>query len=274
MITILICFLWYSHAYKLGQSTGLSFGLWGSDTDRYSWSILFELRYYIDLFIRILFRNFVLLGFPLIILSIQEVGINNIFVIGILSVLLTGFVSPISYSIHEYYQLPIMIFSCPLMGVGFVKLKNFIVRSRFFINLFISLLCFASLIILKLDYWDLENPHNQPVWHTADLVRKSTNNSDLIVSVTGADPTLLYLSNRKGWLMSPENINYKILSELRNQGAKYIAGSWEVIESYNRFVDNRQKENLKQMFCGSSAFFEPSNRACNHQDKSYLVRLR
>ena len=51
-----------------------------------------------------------MLGFPLIILSIQVAGINNIFVIGIFSVLLTGFVSPISFGVHEYYQLPIMIF--------------------------------------------------------------------------------------------------------------------------------------------------------------------
>ena len=274
VLTIFICFLWYSHAYKLGQSTGLSFGLWGSDTDRYSWSILFELRFYIDLFIRILFRNFVLLAFPLLILSIQEVGINNIFVIGILSVLLSGLVSPISYSIHEYYQLPIMIFSCPLMGVGFIKLKNFVVRSRFVINLFITLLCFASLIILKLDYWDLENPNNQPIWHTADLVKNSTNSSDLIISVTGSDPTLLYLSNRKGWLLSPDNINNTKISELRDKGAKYIAGSWEVIESYNRFFDNTQKEYLKQILCSSFSLFEPSNTACNYKDKSYLVRLR
>ena len=274
IITILICFLWYLHAYKLGQYTGLSFGLWGSDTDRYSWSILLELRYYIDLLLRILLRNFVLIGFPLIILSIQQLGINNIFVIGIFAVLLTGLISPVSYGIHEYYQLPMMIFSCPLMGFGFIRLKTIIVRNQFFINLFISLLFIASLIILKFDYWDLENPSNQPVWHTADLVKNNTNSSDLIISITGADPTLLYLSNRKGWLLTPSSINEKIILELRNEGAKYIAGSWDVIESYNRFSDLRQKEDLMQVFCSSSIYFESSNNACNIQNKSYLLKLR
>ena len=274
IFTILICFLWYSYSYKLGQSTGLSFGLWVSDSSRYSLSVLLELRYYIDLIFRILLRNFLLLGFPLIILSIQVAGINNIFVIGIFSVLLTGFVSPISFGVHEYYQLPIMIFSCPLMGVGFIKFKTIMLRNRFIINLFISLLFVASLVMLKLDYWDLENPLNQPVWHSSDLLKNNTNSSDLIISVTGGDPTLLYLADRKGWLISPMNLDKKIISEWKNEGAKYIAGSWEVIESYKIFSDAKQKEDLKQMLCSQSIDFEPSNQACNTKDNSYLVKLR
>ena len=274
IITILICSLWYSYSYKIGQSTGLSFGLWGSDTDRYSWSTLFELRYYIDLIFRILVRNFLLLAFPLIILSIQSLGINNIFVIGIFSVFLTGLISPISFGIHEYYQLPIMIFSCPLMGLGFVKLKTNIIRNKFFIKLFMSLLCVASLIMLKFDYWDLENPNNQPVWHTANLVKNNTNSSDLIISVTGGDPTLLYLSNRKGWLISPKDINDKVISDWKNKGAKYIAGSWEVIESYNIFSDIPLKEGLRQKFCSSSYYFQSFNKTCTSQDRSYLLKLR
>ena len=274
ILTILICFLWYSYSYKLGQSTGISFGLWGSDTDRYSWSTLLELRYYIDLIFRVLVRNFLLICFPLIILSIQVVGINNIFVIGIFSVLLTGLISPISFGVHEYYQLPIMIFSCPLMGLGFVRFKNIFVRKKVFITLFITLLCASSLIMLKLDYWDLENPHKQSVWHTADLVKNNTNSSDLIISVTAGDPTLLYLSDRKGWLISPANITEKIISEWKDEGAKYIAGSWEVIESYNKFSDIALKEDLKQIFSSISIDFDVSNKAYNIKDKSYLIRLR
>ena len=227
-----------------------------------------------DLILRILLRNFLLIGFPLILLSIQVSGINNIFVIGFFSVLLTGFISPVSFGIHEYYQLPMMIFICPLMGLGFIRLKTIIVRNKFFIYLFISLLCAASLIILKFDYWDLENPKNQPVWNTADLVKNNTNTTDLIISVTGGDPTLLYLSDRKGWLISPMNINENIISELRNEGAKYITGSWEVIESYNKFSDGKQKQDLQQIFCSSSIYFKFPNKACKNQDQSYLVELR
>tara|TARA_Y100001968_G_scaffold328939_1_gene377139 strand:+ start:458 stop:1954 length:1497 start_codon:yes stop_codon:yes gene_type:complete len=273
ILTILLCLFWYVHSYKLGQSTGLSFGLWGSDTDRYSWSILLELRYYIDLILRILLRNFLLIGFLLIVLGIKELGINNIFFIGICSVLFTGFISPISFGIHEYYQLPIMIFSCPLMGFGFVRLKNKFIINKFLMNLFISILCFSSLMILKFDYWDYENPQIQPVWDTAALVKNNTNSSDLVISVTGGDPTLLYLSDRNGWLISPENINERIILDLKNEGAKYITGSWKVIESYNNFSDVKLKEDLRNSFCNRSLFVQDSNKSCDNIYNSYLVKL-
>ena len=153
-------------------------------------------------------------------------------------------------------------------------IKTIMMRNRFVINLFISLLFVASLVMLKLDYWDLENPLNQPVWHSSDLVKNNTNSSDLIISVTGGDPTLLYLSDRNGWLISPVNLNEKRILEWKNEGAKYIAGSWDVIESYNRFSDIELKEDLRQIFCSSSINFEFSKTACDTKNKSYLVRLR
>tara|TARA_Y100001968_G_scaffold322454_1_gene358564 strand:+ start:4377 stop:5873 length:1497 start_codon:yes stop_codon:yes gene_type:complete len=273
-LTILICYFWYSYAYKLGQSTGLTFGLWGSDTDRYSWLILFEFRFYLDLLIRILFRNFLLIGFLPIYVSITLIGMNNIFFIGIISVLLTGLISPISFSIHEYYQLPIMIFSCPLMGYGFVRLKSLLQKERYVLSIFMSLLILGSLTMLKIDYWDLELTSIQPVWNTSQLIKNNTNKSDLIISITGGDPTLLYLSNRKGWLLSPSEISNQRIMELKNEGAQYISGSWEVVESYNNFSNDRLKANLNKIFCSSNDIGEYMIKGCNEKDKSYLIQLR
>ncbi len=42
--TILIGLIWFRYAYGLGLSTGLSFFLWGRDTDRVSLSMLFDLN--------------------------------------------------------------------------------------------------------------------------------------------------------------------------------------------------------------------------------------
>ena len=273
LLTIVICIFWYYYSYKLGQSTGLTFGLWGSDTDRYSWLTLLDVRFYIDLFLRIIFRNFLLLGLPLIYLSIKFIERNNIFLIGIYSVLFTGLINPVSFGIHEYYQLPIMIFSCPLMGLGFVRLNSIFGKRKTFINLFISLIFIGSLLMLKIDYWDKENPNSQPVWDTAQLIRNYTNKSDLIISVTGGDPTLLYLSNRKGWLISPNNINRKILLEWKEEGAKYIAGSWEIIESYNKFSDKKLRSNIYQLICNSDNSLGSTINGCNKNDKSYLLKF-
>ena len=272
ILTFLISFFWYSYSYKLGQSTGLTFGLWGADTDRYSWLTLLEIRFYIDLLIRILFRNFLLLGFLPIFISIKILGINNIFSIGILSVLLTGLINPTSFGVHEYYQLPMMIFSCPLMGFGFIRLKTSLYQNKLFINIFIALLFISSLIMLKLDYWNKELPIRQPVWDTSQLIKNNTNKSDLIISITGGDPTLLYLSNRKGWLVSPMEITEQKILELKDDGAKFIAGSWDVIESYNRFSDEEVKRQLSKLLC-SSFSTENYRKVCEKKDNSYLIEL-
>ena len=273
ILTIFISFFWYYYSYKIGQSTGLTFGLWGNDTDRYSWFTLFELRFYIDLLFRIIFRNFVLIGVLPIYIALRTLRINNIFIIGIFSVFLTGLINPSSFAIHEYYQLPMMIFTCPLMGFGFVKLKNSLSKNRIFILIFISLLFIGSLIFLKFDYWDIEHPDKQPVWDNAVLIKKNTNASDLIISITGGDPTLLYLSNRKGWLVSPSQINKEKIIEWKEDGAKYISGSWEVVESYNKFTDEILKNDLKKLICSNSTSGNLSNKGCKSFNDSYLINL-
>tara|TARA_Y100001968_G_scaffold184136_1_gene168683 strand:- start:6785 stop:8278 length:1494 start_codon:yes stop_codon:yes gene_type:complete len=273
ILTILISYCWYSYSYKIGQLTGLTFGLWGADTDRYSWLTLLELRFYIDLFIRLLFRNFLLIGFLPFCLAIKEIGINNIFSIGIISVFITGLINPISFSVHEYYQLPLMIFICPLMGLGFVRLKRKFYNQKYLIYGFISLLFIGSLIMLKVDYWNKEVTANQPVWETAELIKNHTNELDLVVSVTGRDPTLLYLSHRKGWLALPMEINQKKILEWKEKGAKYIAGSWSVVESYNKFTDEKEKIKLYKLICRPSIPLHKSIKGCQDEDNSYLMSL-
>ena len=131
----------------------------------------------------------------------------------------------------------------------------------------------GSLIMLKVDYWDLEKPKSQPVWDTSDLIQTNTKESDLIISVTGGDPTLLYLANRNGWLVSPKEINMRNILKWKNEGAKYIAGSWDVIENYNQFLDNGVKLKLHKIICRSSIALESSRKGCEERDRSYLIEL-
>ena len=68
-----------------------------------------------------------------------------------------------------------------------------------------------------------------------------------IISVTGGDPTLLYLAHRKGWLKGPGAINAEWLEQRTAEGATHIAGSWDVIQSYAPFPDNPAKARLRQL---------------------------
>ncbi|QEY32901.1 hypothetical protein EVJ50_12335 [Synechococcus sp. RSCCF101] len=62
----LVTAAWYAHAHQLGQSTGLSFGFWGAEANRYSWIDLASPRYWGDLLLRITVRNLAVIGLPLL----------------------------------------------------------------------------------------------------------------------------------------------------------------------------------------------------------------
>ena len=159
------------------------------------------------------------------------------------------------------------------MGFGFVKLKSKLPKNKFFPIFFISALFIGSLCMLKIDYWDLEKTSRQPVRDPAHYNKQNTKKSDLIISVTGGDPTLLYLSDRKGWLFSPKDINEQIINDLKADGAKYLAGSWYVVESYNEFSDKEVKTQLIKLFCYSSTSLDVVKKGCQEKDNSYLIEL-
>ena len=66
-----------------------------------------------------------------------------------------------------------------------------------------ALLLGCSLVVLNLEYWAKEVPEGNPTWELAQRIRTETPQQARIISVSGGDPTLLYLAHRKGWLKGP-----------------------------------------------------------------------
>ena len=275
--SLIIVSSWYLYSYNLGQSTGLTFGLWGADTDRYDWSILADFRYYSDLLIRIVFRNLMLLGLPLFCYGCRYIKSNNICIIGALSVFFVGLLNPISFGIHEYYQLPLMIFFTPIIGLGFCKFKDNLSSYRVFLpSLLFALIFISSILMLQIDYWSQENIKIQKVWDSAQFLQENTSKSDKAISVTGGDPTMLYLANRKGWLASPSMISSDAILTWKRQGAKYIAGHWSIIENYNQFNDSKLKSLLYENLCSSIKKNENRDyylNSCSDDNGSYLIPI-
>ena len=120
-------------------------------------------------------------------------------------------------------------------------------RSRHWLTVAMTLLLSCSLVVLNLEYWAKEVPEGNPTWELAQRIQKETPKNARIISVTGGDPTLLYLAHRKGWLKAPGAISKVWLKEREAEGATHIAGSWEMIQSYAPFPDNDTKTRLKQL---------------------------
>jgi 4-amino-4-deoxy-L-arabinose transferase-like glycosyltransferase len=257
---------WYWHAHQLFLQTGLSFGFWGAGANRYSWAELIGLSYWGNLLLRSSVRGLAVLGLPLLVMGLLKRNGQaeaRLLPIGLAAVLVAGALAPESSSVHEYYQLPLLLFACPLMGLGWVQLwEQASRRARRVMACGMALLMACSITVLSLDYWAKEQPSGNPTWELAQRIKQDTPPGARIISVTGGDPTLLYLAHRKGWLKGPGAINRAWLDERAAEGATHIAGSWEVIQSYARFPDNPAKTRLKQLLGPEAS-----------QGTSYLVAL-
>ncbi len=253
--SLLIIFGWYFYSYQLGQVSGNSFGFWGNSSDRASISMLTDINLWLNLFLRISIRNLGLLGLPLLLLGIfKSFKSHNgqILLAGLLGVFICTTFAFRASSIHEYYQLPIQIFACPLMGQGVVEIVNNTKRSLFQKSLFKITLCLiftTSLIVLSIDYWAVESAQAKIWMPLAQRIRKDVPIKDRIISVTGADPTLLNLARRQGWLTDFKGVNKEQLEKWYKEGATHIAGSLEWQESHVYINDKDLKNQLENILC-------------------------
>jgi hypothetical protein len=242
---------WYWHAHQLFLQTGLSFGFWGAGANRYSWAELFGLSYWGNLLLRTSVRGLAVLGLPLLVMGLLKRNHQadaRILPMGLAAVLAAGALAPESSSVHEYYQLPLLLFACPLMGLGWVQLwQRSKRRAKPWLTGGMALLIACSISVLGIDYWAKEQPEGNPTWQLAQRIQQQTPAEARIISVTGGDPTLLYLAHRKGWLKGPGAINSEWLEQRAAEGATHITGSWEVIQSYAPFPDNPAKARLRQL---------------------------
>ena len=112
---------WYWHAHQLGQTSGLTFGFWGEDSDRSSISLLLDLNGWINLLLRVVLRLLAVVGVPFLLIGLRaswRSGGGQIAISGLVGMLLCTIATMRSSTIHEYYQLPLLLFSSPLIGLG------------------------------------------------------------------------------------------------------------------------------------------------------------
>jgi len=267
--------LWYWHAHRLGQSSGLSFGFWGGEAHRYSWRDLLGPGYWAGLALRITVRNLAVVGLPLLALGLvalrripdrQQRTRALVLPIGLGAVIAAGALAPESSAVHEYYQLPLTLFAGPLIGLGWVRLQQGAVP---FLSgkgwIVLALLMVVSLTVLTIDYWSRERTAGSATLALAERIRRDTPAGGRVVVVSGSDPTVLYLAHRKGWLVTPEGLMKRSPNEWREQGAEALAGSYREVESFLPFEDGPGKTRLQQ--------WVRSHSGVEEADSGFLIRL-
>ncbi|MCB4400794.1 glycosyltransferase family 39 protein [Synechococcus sp. MU1625] len=258
---------WYWHAHQLGQASGLSFGFWGSGADRSSLSLLLDLNGWINLLLRIGLRLLALVGVPFLLLGLRaswRSGGGQIAISGLLGVLLCTIATMRSSTIHEYYQLPLLLFSSPLIGLGWQNWKQH--RPRWQRRLLLSLALVVSLTVLSLDYWAVEHRQRQAWMPLALTIRRDLPIDARIVSVTSTDPTLLNLARRQGWLISSKQLTPERIQRWKKAGASHLAGSFMWDKTYRPMPEQRQRILREMVDASPGAWVDP-------RSQTYLIPI-
>ena len=158
-----------------------------------------------------------------------------------------------------------------MMGRGWMILRvSFHAKriSKYLMLSIFSLLTIVSLTVLSIDYWLVESNQVKIWMPLASQIRNEVQAESKIVSVTGADPTLLNLARRQGWLITGNDINAANVNDWINHGATHIAGSLNWKETYNQLEINERKKIASKIQCQerNSLCLKPPNY-------TYLVRL-
>ena len=234
---------WYWHAHQLGQSSGLSFGFWGSDSDRSSLDLLLSAESWFNLALRIVIRLLAVVGLPFLVLGIRHSwtsGGGRIALSGLIGLALCTVATMRSSTVHDYYQLPMLLVTCPLVGLGWQKWHQQNHRPRWQPMAVLALWMAISITVLSLDYWAVEQRQARDWLPLALNIRKTLPQDARIVSVTSTDPTLLNLARRQGWLISAKNLNAKRFAKWDAAGATHLAGSFQWEKMYRPMPEQRR----------------------------------
>ncbi len=240
--SIAIISAWYFHAYHLGEASGLSFGFWGEDSDRSNIGLILNLSSWLNLTIRIGTRLLCVIGIPFLILGgirSWSTGGGRIAIGGLIGLLICTVATMRSSTVHEYYQFPLLLFTSPLIGLGWNSWQR--QRNGRLIWTFLGLWMMVSVVVLSLDYWAIEARQSRIWMPLAKTIRNELPADARLITVTGPDPTLLNLSRRQGWLISSGKITPSKMTELKQAGASHLAGSFLWEETYQAMPEDHQK---------------------------------
>jgi 4-amino-4-deoxy-L-arabinose transferase-like glycosyltransferase len=228
--------LWYYHAHRIFLESGLTFYIWGYGTDKWgNWHLLGDLKFYNRILFRsIAERHLTWPGFILFVigLTIRRQGPQErLFDFWLISLAAYFAIVARGNYIHEYYQLPFVIPAAVFAGKTLAKYLSYRtfrdagIRTRLVCGLI--LICALAVPMLSgLRYHKyMQAEHvSSPTYKLAKELERSTPADALVITVGNLDPTVLYLSHRRGWYMPMERFDQKTIEGRKRQGADYLAG--------------------------------------------------
>lgn len=195
--------LWYYHAHQNYLNGGVTVGIWEYGSDKWgNWGMLIQPEFWNRIFFQSLAeRHLTWAGFLIFVTSffLPRVNAREVVVYAWLAAVLFYFIVVAKGNfVHEYYQLPFIFPAAILMGKTFHHF--FAPDTRRWKSSLVGLAGIGIIVLgaLRLNtYWNYENPSTSSDFQLARTIEAQTPPSEFVCLLT-KDPTVLYLSNRKG----------------------------------------------------------------------------
>lgn len=239
VIVILPVAAWYSHAAALRLESGLTFGIWDYGSGKWgNWGIAFSASYLSILAIRFLqFTAFggVLLAGSGVVMKIFNGG-SRIFEMWGLAVAAYLIIVAKGNIVHAYYQYPLMPPAAIFSGYFCSRIFNgSVAAARLYVLRIGAAACImvaaVSFLFIYGSYDAVESRRERiGVVTAAAMINRLTGPGEPVVSIGRGDPTLLYLSDRRGWLSSWRDLLDGRCDTFKTRGAKYAAGLYSDID--------------------------------------------
>ncbi len=257
---------WYYHAHQIYLQSHLTFGIWEYGTDKWgNWGLIATWKYWLTIFIdRLGTTVFAWFAYPIFFIGLflkRLTPKEKVFDYWLIGIIVYFIIVGKGNFVHDYYQLPFIIPASFFLGkvyARYFRRNNLLI----YISLLITFCAFivTSLYNYNKIYLQNEDTRKSVAYELAQYVRENTEENSLIIAIDNGDPTLLYLSNRKGWHANNGSIalDDPSLNDQIQKGARYLAGRWSC---YNE----SQCAELEKLVNGYEVVFK--NR------KYFIVRL-
>lgn len=238
-------FAWYYHAHSILLDTGNTIGLY----DKWlNWGLLARARFWNRIVvISLLERHFAWFGFPVFIAGVfmaRRARNERLFDLWLIAVVIYMLIAGQGNFAHDYYQLPFMLPGVVFMARVYSRRFDFkgYKKDRTSVALTVALIGMVVFSFIQYrKFLKNEDTASSVTYRSSRLIRETTGNKDLVITITDGDPSILYFSNRKGWVATTTEVTDEYLNEKIKKGAKYLAGV------YWRFDRPEEKERLTQI---------------------------
>jgi len=220
--------LWYYHAHTIRLDGGLSVDMsdkWGN------WDLVLTAEFWNRIVFQSLAeRHLTWAGFIAFAVGLflkRESVKEKLFDAWLVAVVVYFMIVGMGNYVHEYYQLPFIIPAAVILGKVYGRYFNWKEgRSAVKWSLIAALLLISAAGVWRYSvYMQFEDEESSAELKFASAIKNQTSPSALIGLMARNDPTLLYLSDRKGWHVTMEHVANGQIDSLVQSGMTHLVGA-------------------------------------------------